>query len=105
MRRGVLELCILATIAKHGEAYTSDIIKQLESAQLIVVEGTVYPLLSRLREAGLVDYHWKESNAGPPRKYYQITPPGHEVLHSLLQTWHQLADAVHYSTKNINSNE
>lgn len=104
MRRGVLELCILSIIAEE-EAYSSDIIQKLEEVELIVVEGTVYPLLTRLKNAGLLDYAWKESTSGPPRKYYQITGPGKEFLHGLLDTWNQLVLAVNSSTKNITTNE
>lgn len=101
MRKGVLELCILAIIANEKEAYPSDIIKRLEEAELIVVQGTLYPLLARLKSAGLLDYTWKESDAGPPRKYYSLTPEGHAFLEGLLQSWQKLVDAVSLSTKNL----
>ena len=100
MRRGVIELCILSIIAEE-EAYSSDIIKKLEEAELIVVEGTVYPLLTRLKKGGLLEYRWKESDQGPPRKYYQITETGEAFLKNLKDTWTQLVQAVNNSTKNI----
>lgn len=102
MRKGVLELCILSIIAE-GEAYPSDIIKKLKESELIVVEGTLYPLLTRLKNAELLAYRWEESTQGPPRKYYQITKLGEEFLQGLLGTWNQLLNAVNQSTKNITS--
>ena len=104
MRRGVLELCILSIISEE-EAYPSDIISKLKESELIVVEGTLYPLLNRLKNAGLLHYHWKESTAGPPRKYYHITELGKDFLQGLLNTWNQLVHAVNNSTKNIATNE
>jgi PadR family transcriptional regulator PadR len=104
MRRGVLELCILSILSEK-EAYASDIIKRLEDAQLIVVEGTVYPLLSRLKGSGLLRYRWEESNAGPPRKYYCITEEGRTFAQVLLSTWNQLVNAVDTSTKNLSNDE
>ena len=79
MRKGVLELCILSIIAEE-EAYPSDIIQKLKASELIVVEGTLYPLLTRLKNAGLLTYVWRESNSGPPRKYFQLTEEGKEFL-------------------------
>ena len=104
MRRGVLELCILSIISEE-EAYPSDIISKLKESELIVVEGTLYPLLNRLKNPGLLHYHWKESTAGPPRKYYHITELGKDFLQGLLNTWNQLVHAVNNSTKNIATNE
>lgn len=104
MRKGVLELCILSIISEE-EAYPSDIIKKLKEAELIVVEGTLYPLLTRLKNAGLLQYNWQESTSGPPRKYYSITDIGTEFLQSLLATWNQLENAVNQTTKNITTNE
>ncbi len=101
MRRGVLELCTLSIIAEK-EAYTSDIIRKLKEADLIVVEGTLYPLLSRLREGNLLKYNWKESTSGPPRKYYQITEEGQAFLVQLKATWDNLVSAVNKSTKKNN---
>ncbi|WP_090973607.1 PadR family transcriptional regulator [Parapedobacter composti] len=96
MRKGILEYCILSIISR-GEIYASDIISELKKARLLVVEGTLYPLLTRLKNNGLLSYNWKESTSGPPRKYYQITPAGLEVLRKLDATWEELAFAVQTS--------
>lgn len=93
MRKGVLEFCILS-ILSNGDAYTSDIIGKLKEAKLIVVEGTLYPLLTRLKNAGLLSYRWEESNAGPPRKYYGLTELGVRVLSELKTTWEELVASV-----------
>jgi len=93
MRKGLLEFPILLIVA-DGEVYASDILKQLKKADLIVVEGTLYPLLSRLKKNGLVDYVWRESKTGPPRKYYKLTKNGEEVLKELLETWKVLSDSI-----------
>ena len=100
MRKGVLELCILSIISE-GEAYPSDIIMRLKEHELIVVEGTMYPLLTRLKNAGLLGYNWKESSSGPPRKYYHLTNEGTTFLQDLLQTWSHLVTVVSESTKNL----
>ncbi len=100
MRKGVLELCILATIAEQ-EAYPSDIIKKLEASKLLVVQGTLYPLLTRLKNAGVLHYKWKESTSGPPRKYYHLTEDGKQFLNDLIETWGNLVHAVNESTKNL----
>lgn len=97
MRKGILEMCVLAIIS-HKEAYPSDIIQKLKEAKLIVVEGTLYPLLSRLKNADLLQYEWKESSAGPPRKYYSLTGEGTDFLHGLKQTWEELQNAVQIAT-------
>jgi len=97
MRKGILEMCVL-TIISHKEAYPSDIIQKLKEAKLIVVEGTLYPLLSRLKNADLLQYEWKESTAGPPRKYYSLTDQGGDFLNGLRQTWDELQTAVHKAT-------
>ena len=89
MRRGILELCILSIISEQ-EAYPSDIITKLKESQLIVVEGTLYPLLTRLKNDGLLHYNWKESRTGHPRKYYYITEVGQHFLTGLMHTWNQL---------------
>lgn len=104
MRKGILEMCILSIISEK-EAYPSDIIDKLEESKLIVVQGTLYPLLTRLKNAGLLAYNWKESVQGPPRKYYHITDMGQEFLAGLLETWSQLVQAVQQSTKNVHNNE
>ncbi len=98
MRKGVLEFCILSIIAQN-ESYPSDIITKMKESKLIVVEGTLYPLLTRLKNAGLLTYRWVESNAGPPRKYYSMTALGQEFLNELRKTWEELADAVNKATK------
>lgn len=93
MRKGVLELCILSII-EEDEVYPSDIIARLKSNDLIVVEGTLYPLLTRLKNDGLLDYSWRESNAGPPRKYFKITDVGRQFLEALSSSWQQLVQSV-----------
>jgi len=98
MRKGVLEMCILSIIEKE-EIYTSDILKKLKASELIVVEGTLYPLLTRLKNAGLLDYNWKESTSGPPRKYYTITAEGSSFLKDLKSSWKQLQKSVTQSMK------
>lgn len=96
MRKGILEYCILSIIAK-GEIYASDIIAELKKAELLIVEGTLYPLLTRLKNNGLLSYSWKESTSGPPRKYYEITLEGKAVLNRLDVTWKELLYAVEIS--------
>lgn len=98
MRKGVLEYCILS-ILNNGEAYPSEIIDQLKSAKLIVVEGTLYPLLTRLKNAEFLSYRWEESNSGPPRKYFQLTPQGEDFLKELSSTWGELVKAVELTQK------
>ena len=93
MRKGVLEFCILSVL-QDQEAYTSDLLQTLKSAKMLVVEGTVYPLLTRLKNSGLLQYRWEESTSGPPRKYYAITPEGQEFLNELKNTWNELQNAV-----------
>lgn len=93
MRKGVLEFCILSVL-QDQEAYTSDLLQTLKSAKMLVVEGTVYPLLTRLKNSGLLQYRWEESTSGPPRKYYAITPEGQEFLDELKDTWSELQNAV-----------
>lgn len=100
MRKGILEFCILGIISE-GEVYASDILEGLKAANLLVVEGTVYPLLTRLKNAGLLSYEWKESTSGPPRKYFTLTDQGKEALKELLQTWEELEHAVKTTTKSI----
>jgi PadR family transcriptional regulator PadR len=97
MRKGVLEYCILS-ILKDGEAYTSDILETLKDAKLLVVEGTIYPLLTRLKNAGLLSYRWEESTGGPPRKYYELTETGKLFLKELNSTWSDLQQAVNRVT-------
>ena len=99
MRKGVLEMCILALLAKE-EMYTSDIIDKLKNSQLVVVEGTLYPLLTRLKNAGLLQYYWQESTSGPPRKYFKITPEGISFLAELKESWSAINEAVSLTTQN-----
>ena len=93
MRKGVLEYCILG-ILSNGDAYASDIIEHLKNAELIVVEGTLYPLLTRLKNAGLLEYRWEESTSGPPRKYYSLSTEGRTFQKDLKSTWDALQKAV-----------
>jgi len=93
MRKGILECCILHIISRE-EVYASDMMEELKEANLIIVEGTLYPLLNRLKQAGLVCYRWVESDSGPPRKYYSITALGLEFLGELSSTWHKLDHSV-----------
>ena len=102
MRKGILEYCILSIIAK-GEIYASDIIAELKKAQLLVVEGTLYPLLTRLKNNGLLTYNWVESVSGPPRKYYMLSGEGKQVLEQLDTTWRELAYAVQTSIERRNT--
>ncbi len=97
MRKGLLEFCVLHIISR-GEVYTSDLIEELTQAQMIVVEGTLYPLLNRLKSAELVTYRWVESEAGPPRKYYSITEEGKSFLHTLSDTWASLVNSTNEIT-------
>lgn len=99
MRKGVLEYCILC-ILESSEAYPSEIIEKLKEGKLIVVEGTLYPLLTRLKNAGLLKYRWEESKSGPPRKYYSLTEVGIEFLKELEATWNELVNAVNLTRKN-----
>lgn len=93
MRKGMLEYCILL-ILHRAPAYATDIIQQLEEARLIIVEGTLYPLLTRLKNDGLLSYQWQESTQGPPRKYYALTPEGETFLSAMDQAWEELDNTV-----------
>ena len=93
MRKGILEFCILLIISED-KAYSTDILSELRAADLIVVEGTMYPILNRLKDAGLLDYDWSESKNGPPRKYYSITPEGKSFLKQLVVTWKALDGSI-----------
>ena len=93
MRKGILEFCILHVISR-GEVYASDMLEELTQVKIMVVEGTLYPLLTRLRKAGLADYKWVESKSGPPRKYYTLTPEGSEFLSVLNTTWEELVGST-----------
>ncbi len=93
MRKGVLEYCILSVL-KDEDAYVAEILDTLKNAKLLVVEGTIYPLLTRLKNAGLLSYRWEESTSGPPRKYYGLTETGKIFLKELSTTWDELQTAV-----------
>lgn len=93
MRKGILEFCILHIISR-GEVYASDMLEELTSARIMVVEGTLYPLLTRLKNAGFLDYKWVESTSGPPRKYYVLTSQGEAFLGAMQTTWNELSNSV-----------
>ncbi len=93
MRKGILEYCILSVISRNS-CYASDIIKELKEAEVIVVEGTLYPLLTRQKNAGLLSYRWEESQQGPPRKYYELTMEGRTYLADLDKSWQELVESV-----------
>ena len=95
MRKGYLEYCILL-ILKKRPAYVSDILSELKAAHLIVVEGTLYPLMTRLKNSGLLAYHWEESTQGPPRKYYEMTPEGEAFLDELDKAWAEINAVVEH---------
>ena len=97
MRKGVLEYCILSII-KDEDKYASEILGALKDAKMLVVEGTIYPLLTRLKNAGLLNYRWEESTSGPPRKYYALTETGQLFLKELNSTWDELRNAVNLVT-------
>jgi PadR family transcriptional regulator, regulatory protein PadR len=97
MRKGVLEFCILSLLSAR-EAYTSDIIQTLKESKLLVVEGTLYPMLTRLKNEGLLTYRWEESSSGPPRKYYKTTTLGDTFVNELRNTWQELQTAVEKTT-------
>ena len=103
MRKGMLEYCILLLLHKE-QAYASDIIRKLKEARLIVVEGTLYPLLTRLKNDDLLSYEWVESTQGPPRKYYRLTDKGEAFLAELETSWRELNDTVEH-LRNTNEQE
>ena len=98
MRKGVLEFCILSVL-KNNDAYVAEILKTLKEAKMLVVEGTIYPLLTRLKNSGLLNYRWEESTTGPPRKYYGLTETGKLFLNELNTTWSELQNAVNLVTR------
>lgn len=102
MRKGILEFCILQLLSRE-EMYPSDIIDALKGAKLIVVEGTLYPLLTRLKNADILEYRWEESKSGPPRKYYKLTAEGEKFLKELGTTWKELETAVNKTLNNRQS--
>ena len=104
MRKGILEYCVLLLL-KQGKAYPSDIINRLSEASLIVVEGTLYTLLNRLRKEGKLSYEWQESTMGPPRKYYSITSAGLKSLDEMGKAWDEIVENVnHFRSISINNN-
>lgn len=104
MRKGVLEYCILSII-RRGEAYPSDIIEEMKKANIPLLEGTLYPLLTRLKNAGLLAYRWVESSSGPPRKYFSLTPEGASFYDQLHTTWNEMIAAVNMVTNNTAGNQ
>ncbi|MHC5201241.1 PadR family transcriptional regulator [Myroides sp. LJL119] len=104
MRKGILEFCILS-ILQTRDCYTSEILDELKSVKLVVVEGTVYPLLTRLKNDDYLSYRWEESVSGPPRKYYKLTPKGELFLQELAKTWHELSNAVQAITNKNQTHE
>lgn len=102
MRKGILEFCILSII-RRGEAYPSDIVEEMRDASLQILEGTLYPLLTRLKNADMLTYRWVESNSGPPRKYFSLTEKGEQFYKELEQTWTELSNGVN-TLANKNSN-
>jgi PadR family transcriptional regulator PadR len=98
MRKGILEFCILSII-RRGEAYPSDIVEEMRSVNLQIFEGTLYPLLTRLKNAEMLTYRWVESNSGPPRKYFLLTEKGESFYKELEQTWNELSNGVNTLTQ------
>jgi PadR family transcriptional regulator PadR len=103
MRKGVLEFCILCILSEK-DAYPSEIIEAMKESKLIVVEGTLYPLLMRLKNEGVLTYEWKESTSGPPRKYYRLTLNGKDLLKELYNSWSELVGSVEQIVKKYSSN-
>lgn len=101
MRKGVLEFCILS-ILSDGEHYPTEIIERMKEGRLLIVEGTLYPLLTRLKNEGLLSYRWVESQSGPPRKYFTLTEQGHTFLKELLEGWKELTESVNHIIENTN---
>lgn len=97
MRKGILEFCVLYVISEK-EVYASDLIGKLKDAKMMVVEGTLYPLLTRLKNAELLEYNWVESQSGPPRKYYKLTSKGKKFLKELQKTWTEISESVNTIT-------
>ena len=100
MRKGLLEYCILSIISR-GEAYASDILEMLKKAELLVVEGTIYTLLTRMKNEGWLSYRWQESTEGPPRKYYSLTEDGEKLLEQLDAEWQSIYQAINQITNKI----
>jgi len=104
LKKGSLEFCILLIISK-GRAYASDILSELKQADLIIVEGTLYPLLSRMKSAGLLSYTWIESQSGPPRKYYSLTPTGKVTLKKFKENWEEFTESINKLIKIYEKND
>jgi PadR family transcriptional regulator PadR len=104
MRKGIHEFCILSII-RQGEAYPSDIAEKMRAADLSILEGTLYPLLTRLKNAGMLTYRWVESNSGPPRKYFSLTNTGELFYKELYATWQELSNAVNTLTNSSPSTQ
>lgn len=102
MRKGILEYCILSILARNEEAYASSILTELKEAEMIIVEGTLYPLLTRQKNQGLLKYRWEESKQGPPRKYYSLTEKGELTLKELDNVWNELVDTIEKIKTNSN---
>ena len=103
MRKGVLEFCILS-ILSDGEHYPTEIIEKMKAGKLLIVEGTLYPLLTRLKNEGLLSYRWEESQSGPPRKYFTLTEDGKQFLSELIDGWNELTASVNLIiSKNTNT--
>lgn len=98
MKKGILEFCILSII-RRGEAYPSDIVEEMRGANMSILEGTLYPLLTRLKNAEMLTYRWEESSSGPPRKYFSLTPKGEAFYKELEATWVELSNAVNSLTQ------
>jgi PadR family transcriptional regulator, regulatory protein PadR len=98
MKKGILEFCILSII-KRGEVYPSDIVEEMKTANMQILEGTLYPLLTRLKNAEMLSYRWVESSGGPPRKYFSLTPKGEEFYKELENTWKELVEGVQIVTQ------
>ena len=99
LKKGVLEYCVLSIIM-NGEVYPSEIIEKMKLANLVILEGTLYPLLTRLKNADLLSYRWVESNSGPPRKYFSLTDKGKAFYTELQNTWIEINNAVQIITNN-----
>lgn len=102
MRKGMLEYCVLLLL-RNGDAYASEIISKMKEAHLIVVEGTLYPLLTRLKNDGLLAYRWEESVSGPPRKYYSLTPVGISALQQLQESWQEITHTINHLIQNTDN--
>lgn len=102
MKKGILEFCILSII-RRGEVYPSDIVEEMRAANLQILEGTLYPLLTRLKNAEMLTYRWVESSSGPPRKYFSLTPKGEGFYQELADTWQELANGVNALTNKTNN--